>query len=95
MLKQEELAFVKGISTMVLSPALLQELRKGMAARKRSRAFAPSKAKPASVVASKRHHTGSSATSMVQASGKPLQSPAAKRKAEELSSSDGSSGPCD
>jgi hypothetical protein len=53
----------------------------------------PSKAKPPSVVASKRHHTGSSAASMAQPSGKPLQNPAAKRKAEELSSSDGSSGP--
>jgi hypothetical protein len=64
-----------------------------MAARKRRRARAPSKAKPPSVVASKRHPTGSSAASMPQPSGKALQNPAAKRKAEEHSSSDGSSGP--
>jgi hypothetical protein len=93
MLKQKELAFVKAISTMELSPGLLRELRKAMDARKRSRAGAPSKDKPPSVVASKRHPAGYSAASMVQASGKPLHSPAAKRKAEELSSSDGSSGP--
>jgi hypothetical protein len=93
MLKQEELAFVKAISMMELSPALLRELQKAMAARKQSRTSAPSKAKPPTVVASKRHPTGSSAASMVQPSGKLLQSPAAKRKAEELSSSDGSSGP--
>jgi hypothetical protein len=64
-----------------------------MAVRKRSRAGVPSKAKPPSVVASKRHPTGSIAASMVQVSGKPLQSPAAKRKAEELSSSGGLLGP--
>jgi hypothetical protein len=93
MLKQEELAFVKAISTMELSPALLPELWKAMAARKRSRAGAPSKAKARSVVTSKSHPTDSSAASMAPPSGKPLHSPAAKRKAEELSSSDGSSGP--
>jgi hypothetical protein len=64
-----------------------------MAARKRSRVRAPSKAKPRSVVASKRHSTVSGAASMVQPSGKPLQNRAAKTKAEELSSSDGSSWP--
>jgi hypothetical protein len=78
---------------MELSPALLGELRKAMAARKRSRAGVPSKAKPPSMVAFKRHPTGSIAASMAQPTGKPLQSPAAKSKAEELSSSDGSSGP--
>jgi hypothetical protein len=93
MLKQDELAFVKAISTMDLSRALLRQLRKGMAARKRIRTGATCKAKPPSVVASKRHPTISSAASMVQPSGKPLQRPAAKRKAEELSSSDGSLGP--
>jgi hypothetical protein len=92
MLKQEELAFVEAISTMELSTTLLRELRKAMATRKGSRAGAPSKAKPPSVVASKRHPTPSSAASMVQPSGKPLQNAATKRKAEELSSSDGSSG---
>jgi hypothetical protein len=93
MLKQEELAFFKAISTMELSPALLRELRKAMVSRKRRRAGVPSKAKPTSVVFSKRHPTGSRAASMAQLSGKLLQSPAAKRKAEELSSSDCSSGP--
>jgi hypothetical protein len=93
MLKQEELAFVKALSTMELFPALLRQLRKAMATRKRSRAGAPSKAKPPSVVTSKRHSTVSCAAIVVQPSGKPLQNPAAKTKAEELSSSGGSSGP--
>jgi hypothetical protein len=76
---------------MEISPALLRELRKAMAARKRGRAGAPCKANPPKMVASKGHPTVSSAASMVQPSGKPLQNPVAKRKAEELSSSDGSS----
>jgi hypothetical protein len=64
-----------------------------MAAQKRSRAGAPSKVILPSLVASKRHPTVSSAASMAQPSGNPLQSTAAKRKTDELSSSDGSSGP--
>jgi hypothetical protein len=32
MLKQEDLAFVKALSTMYVSPALLQELKKARAA---------------------------------------------------------------
>jgi hypothetical protein len=49
--------------------------------------------KPYSDVTSKRHPTVSSAASMIQPSGKPLQNLAAKRKAEGFSSSDGSSRP--
>jgi hypothetical protein len=41
MLKEEELAFVKAISKMELSPTLLRELPKAMVAQKRSRAGAP------------------------------------------------------
>jgi hypothetical protein len=43
MLKQEELAFVKAINMLHLSPTLLRELRKAMAA---SKTLVSSKAKP-------------------------------------------------
>jgi hypothetical protein len=46
MLKQEELAFMKAISTLQLSPALLRELRQAVAASKRRKARASGKAKP-------------------------------------------------
>jgi hypothetical protein len=70
MLKQEELAFMKAISTLQLSPALLRELRRAMAASKRRKALAPGKAKPSGEVVDE-----------VQSSKKPLQLPAGKRKA--------------
>jgi hypothetical protein len=38
MLTQEELAFVKAISTLQLSPALLKELRSAMSRMRRKRA---------------------------------------------------------
>jgi hypothetical protein len=82
MLKQEELAFMKAISTLQLSPALLRELRSAMAASKRRKALAPGKAKPSGEVVDE-----------VQSSHKPLQLPAGKRKATELSTSDGVSEP--
>jgi hypothetical protein len=81
-LKQEELAFMKFISTLQLSPALLRELRKAMAASKKRRALASSKVKPSG-----------EAVDEVQSSHKPLQQPAGKRKAAELSTSDGVSEP--
>ena len=51
MVKQEELAFIKAISKFGLSKALLQVLRKAMAARKRRKALAPGKAKTSNVAA--------------------------------------------
>jgi hypothetical protein len=86
MLKQEELAFVKAISTMEFSPALLRELRKAMAARNRSGAGAPSKVKQPCETVSKRRFTNFVAGSTVQPSNKPLKNSAAKRKPEEHSS---------
>jgi hypothetical protein len=82
MLKQEELAFSKAISTLHLSPALLPELREALAASKKRKATASSKAKPSGV-----------AVAEVRPSYKPLQQPAGKRKAVELSNSDGVSEP--
>jgi hypothetical protein len=82
MLKQEELAFMKAISTLQLSPALLRELRRTMAASKRRKALAPGKAKPSGEVVDE-----------VQSSHKPLQLPAGKKKATKLSTSDGVSEP--
>jgi hypothetical protein len=78
MMKQEELAFMKAISTLQLSPALLREFRRALAASKRRKALAPGKAKPSGEVVDE-----------VQSSQKPLQLPAGKRKAAELSTSDG------
>jgi hypothetical protein len=95
MLKQEELAFVKSTSKMELSPGPPppRELRKPMAARKRSKNGAPSKAKTPCIADLKCHLPTSVARRAYQPSGKPSQHSAAKRKAEYLSSSDGSTGP--
>jgi hypothetical protein len=46
MLKQEELAFLKVISTLELSRTFLRELRRAVAASKRRKALSPGKAKP-------------------------------------------------
>jgi hypothetical protein len=78
MLKQEELAFMKTVSTLQLSPAFLRELRRATTASKRRKVLAPGKAKPSGEVVDE-----------VQISHKPLQLPAGKRKATELSTSDG------
>jgi len=60
MLRQDELAFIKAISTLQISPALLKELRLAMARRKK---------KP--VVAAGRHSTsGSGARASQQLTGK-------------------------
>ena len=84
MLKQEELAFLKAISTLDFSPALLRELRKAGAAKKRTKAVAPSKAKTFCVALIKRRPTISGTGSEAQSSRKPSQHIAGKRKAEEL-----------
>lgn len=49
MLNEKELAFIKAICTLKLSPTFLRDLRKGVAAKKR-KAFAHSKAKTTRVV---------------------------------------------
>jgi hypothetical protein len=67
MLKQEELAIMKAISTFQPSPALLRELRKAVAQSKRRKALASGKAKPSGEVVDE-----------VQFSHKPLQQPAGK-----------------
>jgi hypothetical protein len=77
MLKQVELAFMKAISTLHLSPALFRELRSVLAWSKRINAMAPGKSKPSGEVVDK-----------VQSSHKPLQLSAGKSKAAELSTSD-------
>jgi hypothetical protein len=76
MLKHEELAFMKVITMLQLSPPVLLELRKTMAARKRRNALASGKAKPSEEDVGEH-----------QSSHKPLQQSAGKRKAAELSTS--------
>jgi hypothetical protein len=53
MLRQEELAFIKALSTMQLSPALLKELRTALASSKKWRKTGA--AAPRSVVGLKLH----------------------------------------
>ena len=80
MLRQDELAFIKALSTMQPSPALLKELRT---------ALATSKKKRKTVTAGSRGTTLSGAP---KASQHPSLS-AGKRKANELVSSSGSTQP--
>ena len=72
MLKQEELAFLKAMSTLQFSPALLRELRKAVAAKKRTKAVAPSRAKTSSVALIKLHPTISRAGTEVQSCNDPM-----------------------
>lgn len=85
MLRQDELAFIEAISNIEFSTFFLQELRKAVAAGKKKKALAASKA------------NATSASALVRNSGVPSEaltsrdSPqfhVSKRKAEELSSSD-------
>ena len=77
MLRQEELAFVKAISTMQLSPAILKELRTAMSRRKK---------KPVVPV-------GIRSTTSASGAGAPQRLLAGKHKANELASSGDSSEP--
>ena len=72
MLKQEELAFLKAMSTLEFSPALLRELRKAVAAKKRTKAVAPSRAKMSCVALIKHHPTISRAGTKVQSCNGPF-----------------------
>ena len=90
MLKQEELAFLKALSSIKPSSPLLRELRKAIAAKKASKAIASSKAKTSCVALFKRHATVTGAGSERQSSSRKTSQPvASKRKAEESTSSDG------
>ena len=85
MLMQEEIAFLKAISSVELSPAVLRELRKAIATKKRTKAAACSKAKTSRVALIKRHATTSGAESEAHSSSRKASKPiAGKRKAEEL-----------
>jgi hypothetical protein len=76
MLKQEEVAFVKALTNVELSPIFLRELKKAMAAGKKRKALAASKATSAAAL---ERPVGEAWTTRDSLS---------KRKAEELSSSD-------
>jgi hypothetical protein len=54
MRRQEELAFLKALGTIELSPIFLRELRKAVATGKRKKALGASKASAASVPALQR-----------------------------------------
>ena len=64
MLKQEELALLRAISSVQSKPVLLQELRKVLAAKKTAKAAACSKAKTSCVALFKRHATTTGARSV-------------------------------
>jgi hypothetical protein len=80
MLRQEELAFIKALSTMDFSPALIKELRKGLASRGNK--------KNPTVPAGIRSTTSGGGPIASQRSSVQL---AGKRKANELASSGDSS----
>jgi hypothetical protein len=81
MLKQEELALLRAISSVQGNPVLLRELRKALAAKKTAKAAACSTAKTTFVALSKRHATITGARS-VPPSWKGPQPITGKRKAE-------------
>jgi len=74
MLRQEELAFIKAISTIQLSPAILKELRMALSRRKK---------KPVVPAGSRSTTSGSGARDPQR----PTSQLAGKRKANELASS--------
>jgi hypothetical protein len=78
LLRQEELAIMKAISTLQLSRARLRDLSNAMAANMKRKALTSIKVKPCGKV-----------VDLDQSSHKILQQPAGKKKAGEVSSSDG------
>ena len=89
MLTQEDLAFLKAISSIEHSPTLLRELRKAIAT-KTTKAVACSMAKTSRVALINRHATTPGAESAAHSSSREASQPiASKREAEELSSPDG------
>ena len=88
MLTQEELAFLKAISSIEPSPTLLRELRKAIAT-KTTKAVAL-KAKTSRMALINRHATTPGADSAAHSSSRGASQPiASKRETEELSSPDG------
>ena len=85
MLRQEELAIIKAISNIDLSPLFLRELRKAVAAGKKKKALVASKANAMSSSAFE-HHSGVGGKAWTSCDSSQLH--VSKRKAEELSSSD-------
>ena len=87
MLKQEELALLRAISSVQGNPALLRELRKALAAKKTAKAAACSKAKTSCVALFKRHATITRARSKPPSCPRKASQPTTgKRKAESSSS---------
>jgi len=84
MLRQEELAFIKAVGSMELSPVLLRELREAMDAAKKKEALS---ATTPNASASALVHPGG-AGGGVWTSTDSVQSNVCKRKADELSNQD-------
>jgi hypothetical protein len=83
MLKQEELALLRAISSVQGNPAPLRELRKALAAKKTAKAAACSKAKTSCVALFKRHASITGARSVPPSSTRKGPQPTTgKRKAE-------------
>ena len=78
MLRQEELAFIKAISSVEVSPLFLRELKKSVTAGKKKRALAAHKANASA-------NERPSRVGEARTSRDPLLLSAPKRKAEELS----------
>jgi hypothetical protein len=89
MLKQEELALLRAISSVQGSPAVLLELRRALAAGKTARAAACSRAKTSCVALSKRHAITIGARSVPPSSPRKGLRPTAGKGRAESSGSDG------
>ena len=85
MLTLQELAFVKAMATVKLSPPILQELRKAMAAKKGARAIAASKIKAPTLPVSHRQRATTKRKATLDAEGEPA---ACRPASEPLSQSD-------
>jgi len=83
MLRQEELAFIKAMGSMELSPVLLRELRRAMAAAKKKVPAATTSSARASALVHSGGAGGEARTSLDS-----VQPNVFKRKAEELSNPD-------
>jgi hypothetical protein len=89
MLKQEELALLRTISSVQGKPTLLRELRKALAAKKPPKASACSKAKTSCVALSKRHATITGARRVPPSSPRKRPWPITGKMKTESSGSDG------
>ena len=89
MLKQEELAVLRAISSVQGNPALLRELRKALAAKKTAKAAACSKAKMSCVTLFKRHASITGARSVPPSSPRKGSEPTTGKRKAESSGSDG------